>query len=395
MERWGGDFSLPRFRAKLANKNLLHPDVEPGYEELYRPELGGRTIVKRSNTASPGMGFSPELSRSRFSGLAASNLDSPFRSSTTALGVSRAGLAEVGRSSMQQPSLTSSSSAPLLGLRRCEVGPARPPKPQPVPAPPPSSVEDRKEWQKQRDVEAASRKLWVAVHGSEGYLRQELAAFGADPKVHFENIAKISPGGVKKALKMGAQIDWQNDEWDGATLLIKVVRQGSQELTQYLLAMGADPTICDSSGRNVLHWAAIGGQVPIVMEFLTPGRLPTEMMATCIDEEDEGGDTPIHLSSFYGHLAVTRLLVRAQADPGQQNGGGFTPLELAESRRNWLVAQYLNDFRQQDADVEDGKKVAGSPPNYRQDTNISLYGCQANRDRVEALRNLAAETKKK
>merc|ERR1719506_459894 len=50
--KWSGDYTLPRYRAKLANQYFLHPNVAPGYEELYRSDLGERTISRRDNAAS-------------------------------------------------------------------------------------------------------------------------------------------------------------------------------------------------------------------------------------------------------------------------------------------------------------------------------------------------------
>merc|ERR1719265_2883712 len=122
--RWGGDFSLPRFRAKLANRHLLHPDVEPGYLELYRPELGGRTITKRSSAELRMASTSPDFGRARSlgspTGAALDTILFP-RSSSTMLGDTRLAFAETSRSfgssSMLQPSLSATSSAPLLGLR--------------------------------------------------------------------------------------------------------------------------------------------------------------------------------------------------------------------------------------------------------------------------------------
>lgn len=390
--RWGGDFSLPRFRAKLANKYLLHPDVEPEYQELYRPELGERTIVKRDLENYGMTSTFSDFGRTRSGGFnnTALPLDATMmpRSSSSVFAESRRGLADTGRSLASTtgsiPTLSSSSSAPLLGLRRSMVGPARPPQVVKE-TPPPASSDDRKEWEKEKAIEAASKKLWVASNGAEFIMKKEfgaLAAASPDKTVPWAAISKISCGGIQRALKMGARVDWRNDEWDGATLLIKVVRQGAKELMLYLLAIGADPTICDKSGRNVLHWAAIEGRIPILTELL--GRIPAEMS---LDEGDGGGDTPIHLAAFYGHLPVTRLLVRAQADPNQRNAGGHSALELAEARRNWAVAQYLNEYRQQQADADNGREGEG-------ELEINDFLRASDQIRVRELRLLAAEQPK-
>merc|ERR1719311_895752 len=63
-----------------------------------------------------------------------------------------------------------------------------------------------------------------------------------------------------------------------------------------------------------------------------------------------GGDSPLHLAAYHGHLVVVRLLVRKGADPAMENGGGFTPQQLAESRRMWPVVNYLTNYRHQQLD---------------------------------------------
>jgi len=84
------------------------------------------------------------------------------------------------------------------------------------------------------------------------------------------------------------------------------------------------------------------------------------MMSVCPDldacQADNGGDQPLHLAAYHGHLPVVRLLIRAGADPSQANDAGYTPIELATGRRYWSVARYLGEFRTHEADKEIGKE---------------------------------------
>jgi len=203
----------------------------------------------------------------------------------------------------------------------------------------------------------ASKQLWTAINGSEMAIKQHAVQMEIDRKNGsvVVPIAKMAlPGSMKNAMKNGAKLDWRNDDWDGATLLLKAVRSGQLEVASWCLGSGADPTIVDKSGRGLLHWAALEGSAAM-MEFAlneAPDINPAQV--------DGGGDGPVHLASFAGNLPVVRLLVQAQADPLAKNNGGFTPLDVAKSKRMWHVVRYLNEFRQLEDDRVTGVLTKGA-----------------------------------
>jgi len=406
--RWGGDFSLPRFRAKLANKYLLHPDVEPYYSEVYKSEIGQHTILRKDATESPSFSL---LSGSRF-------LESP--SGRLDVGASLASLSSVDPSRSSWNTSTNrpvrrQASVPTLGLRRVEVPPASmhppPPGTQPLPmlrggrstsgstglrdapqdslqksvsmssltltmpqspAAPgsPSAAEAKSEESKDKAIEAACKQLWVAAHGSEVYFKQQLILMKSDPKA--SGLGKMPmPGAINKAMKLGAKIDWRCEEWDGATLLLKAVRSGSLELAMYLLSVGADPTVQDRSGRNALHWAAFEGNAQM-MEWVL-----TNMPMLPLEEGDGFGDGPLHLAAFSGHLPVVRLLVREQADPDVVNTRGFSAVEMAKSGRMWHVLRYFEACRQ----LEEDKLCRDCGKLYGKDSPV-CKSCGRRRDKV-------------
>jgi len=195
----------------------------------------------------------------------------------------------------------------------------------------------------QRNIEAACRQLWSGSHALELQVKRQLKIMQKDPK---SNLSKTClPWMVSQALQRGARLDWRSAEWDGATLLLKSVRTGSMDLVAYLLHMGADPAVTDNSGRGLLHWAAVEGNCKMMEHFLANLHLDT-------NKADSGGDTPLHLASFHGHLPVVRLLVMAGTKTDTPNNGGFFPHDLAEAGRRWHVASYLRDPRAQDKDAE-------------------------------------------
>mmetsp|Transcript_34796 Transcript_34796/g.81228 ORF Transcript_34796/g.81228 Transcript_34796/m.81228 type:complete len:440 (+) Transcript_34796:104-1423(+) len=413
MLKWTGDFSVPRFRAKLANKYLLHPDVEPGYEEVYRPDLGDTTIVSKERAArldatwaysTGGFATSPKAADASAAtwrpGLASSARWDMTRSSPSLYGTGRSTVMPGWGSKTDSFFAASkrSVSVPSIGCRRTEVTPASmqvPPTDSEGPrlkrqqqqqsamssslsslpaAPTSPTPEERKELEKEKNSEAASKKLWAAAHGGEYVIKEQLTLYGT------EGLSKTPVSGMLKALKQGAKLDWQCEEWDGATLLIKAVRTNALELVMYLLAKGADPHIADKSGRTILHWAALEGNLQI-MEYLL-----TTVPNLNVDKADGGGDNAIHLAAYNGHLPVVRMLVRAQADTLSQNAGGFVPQELAETRRMWHVVTYLLDFRAQEKD----KAMALPRPGDRKPPPGSVEAQQSELRIQDLLRNCDA-----
>lgn len=218
-------------------------------------------------------------------------------------------------------------------------------------APPSASAPSSPTSDERKATEAvlASKRLWTFAGGSELLIKTQLVILkDEDPTVTnqalLQKLSKAPILGMVGALKQGAKIDWRNPDWDGATLLLKAVRTDSLPLALYCLALGADPLAVDDTGRSALHWAAIVGS-PEMMGYLLENY--TELDANGFDE---GGDTPMHLAAFHGHLPVVRLLVRSDADAEAANAGGFTPLDLAQARRVWHVVSYLSESRQHEED---------------------------------------------
>jgi len=365
--KWQGDFTLPRFRAKLANRYLLHPGLAPGYEEQYRSDLGDRTIARKEYSTSYD-----------FSASSSTKILTPLGGTNTQLGDSRGStLTQWGRSSKSSlgaagsSSLGRSSSVPVIGLRRMEAQPAAArlaktasssslAKTQERMPTSPTSADDKKEKEKEMAMEAACRRLWAAAHGCELNIKEFIDLRVDDPSMQL----KTCPvPGITKSLKQGAKLDWRNPEWDGATLFLKAVRTDAIGLAEYLLSVGGsagatnvDPLVLDNSGRGAFHWAAMGGN-PAMMEFLlkAPNITNVSGWESHIQAPDNGGDTPIHLASYYGHLSIVRLLTHAKVDPHQENDGGYSASDLSEARKMWHIGHYLSEKKQQKEDIETDK----------------------------------------
>ncbi|CAE7339425.1 ACAP2 [Symbiodinium pilosum] len=375
MLKWSGDYSLPRLRAKLATTGAGTEQTEPDYAEVYRPDLGQSTILRKE---SPEF-FAAVAETGGFEAFARSSgcnvLKKASRSPLAKTG-SFAGRTTLGQSfgqttftDLNQTSMTRTRSVPTLGSRSVEKWPAAV---EPLPPtwhvastsslpglakstsrgsllsraiPTPPAADDAKEKQ----VEAACKKLWTAVHGSEKYIKDEIKRLhkeepGVSNQAFLAKLNKADANfpSIKKALKTGAKIDWKNPEWDGATLLIRAARTGSLELAKFCLSQAANITERDNSGRGVLHWTALSGNNELMQYFLTEYREQLN-----VAQEDGGGDSPLHLGAYAGQLGVVRLLIRADARE-TQNAGGFTPTQLAEARRMWHVVRHLRENQNDD-----------------------------------------------
>lgn len=92
------------------------------------------------------------------------------------------------------------------------------------------------------------------------------------------------------------------------------------ELTRRI-AGGLDPNLRDTSGRSVLHHAALLGQAPAVRVLLENGAE--------VDAQNIQRRTALALAADQGHAQVVALLLDAGADPNIAGIADQTPLHLA------------------------------------------------------------------
>jgi len=415
MLRWSGDYTLPRFRAKLATKYLHHPHMEPEYAEVYRPDLGESTHLrkessldwKRSTSVGDGisrglrtdtpsgakrslfdttgprvcsiksrellhdiMRLEDELDDDRVQRVLASgaaqrpplwstrppsmNLDSTIQSEPSQL--------YSGSFSSTLPrQLGRSTSVPILGVRRAEVttGVLRPIKNSTL----------RPGSKAGATSSSTAMMSPPASPASPSSLERK-----RDDKNKLEVATKqlwVATHGGEFYFKEAASTD-------------DPVGKDPSDYIKDALNNGADVNMPrdEWNGGTLLLKAARTGQLELAMFCLekdgkadvvdNSGRgvlhwaaleghmqlvqwLLVKVPTLSPKELDYEGDGPLHLAAFGGSLPIVRLLVRAKANPQARSGTGFTPLDLAEARRKWHVARYLRDARQQEDDLSQGK----------------------------------------
>ena len=65
--------------------------------------------------------------------------------------------------------------------------------------------------------------------------------------------------------------------------------------------------------------------------------------ASCIDEPNNEGDTPLHLAAWNNQFAVVRRLVESGATVLSFNKDGHTPADLAMEKGHTAIKEFLDE----------------------------------------------------
>jgi ankyrin repeat protein len=195
---------------------------------------------------------------------------------------------------------------------------------------------------------------------------------------------------VKKHLAAGATV---NDKDDGGwSPLHSASTLGHKEIAELLIAAGADVNAKTNDGytpldtaitpfnnkteiasllhkhggkHGTIHSAVGGGDVEAVKEFLAAGAdvnvkddtyggfTPLHIAANKevaelliangadVNAKDDGGVTPLHSASTFGHKEITELLITKGADVNAKTNDGYTPLDRAILNEDTEAADLL------------------------------------------------------
>jgi ankyrin repeat protein len=134
---------------------------------------------------------------------------------------------------------------------------------------------------------------------------------------------------VKQHLAAGADVNAKDDKF-GITPLHIAAAYGEKEVTELLIANGADVKVADMSLMTPLHFAVVFGHKEIVELLIVNGA---DMNA----KDGNVGWTPLHYAAFNGHKEIAELLIAKGADVNAKSEDGETPLDYA----NGVVANLL------------------------------------------------------
>lgn len=110
---------------------------------------------------------------------------------------------------------------------------------------------------------------------------------------------------------------------DPSSALSQAVAFGYPDIVRVLISAGAQATLTESSGINLLHWAAIANRPEVIPQLVEAG--------VSINAKDDFDFTPIMYAATidFGNRACLQALLKAGADPTIRNAEGRTALEQA------------------------------------------------------------------
>ena len=117
--------------------------------------------------------------------------------------------------------------------------------------------------------------------------------------------------------------------------LSQAVTYGYADVTRTLIEAGASATVSESSGINLLHWAAMTNHPEVIPVLVEAGA--------SVNATDEFNYTPLMYAATidFGDAEVLKALLKAGADPKIRNDKGRTALEQARFYRHSLLEAAL------------------------------------------------------
>jgi ankyrin repeat protein len=133
---------------------------------------------------------------------------------------------------------------------------------------------------------------------------------------------------VNDLIVLGANLDWQDEEYDETTLHLTAY-YGRVEIARMLIDAKADVNVQDDGGCTPLRMGAFYGEVEIVRMLIDAGA--------DVNVQDEDGMTALHRALENWHLypityeKIARMLVDAGARKDIQDEYGELPYDLART----------------------------------------------------------------
>jgi ankyrin repeat protein len=120
-----------------------------------------------------------------------------------------------------------------------------------------------------------------------------------------------------------------------AEALAEAVTFGNPDIVRALIKAGADVSIREASGVNLLHWATITHRAAVI-PVLADAHVP-------LDDTDDFGFTPLMYAATldHGNTETLQELLKAGADRSIRNLEGRTPLQQARRLKHSQLADAL------------------------------------------------------
>ncbi|XP_046371140.2 ankyrin repeat domain-containing protein 50-like [Haliotis rufescens] len=129
-------------------------------------------------------------------------------------------------------------------------------------------------------------------------------------------------------------IDINSRSKKGKTPLMKAAYYGQSDVLKFLVSEGANVSLVDDDGDNILHWACIGGQVGVVKYLLS-------QYSVDINSRAKMGKTPLMKAAYYGHRDVLEFLVSKGANVSMVDDDGDNIIHYASIRGQVEVLKHI------------------------------------------------------
>eukprot|EP00039_Didymoeca_costata_P017741 m.330506 g.330506 ORF g.330506 m.330506 type:complete len:262 (+) comp16584_c0_seq4:663-1448(+) len=181
--------------------------------------------------------------------------------------------------------------------------------------------------------------MWAAEEGHLGIMKRLLdknaeidARNNAGGTALMWTAFEKKPDAALMLLTAGANPNLQDDK--GFTACIISADLGDQDTMTHILAFNANTSIQDNTGASALHAAATKGHIHIMRQLIKAGS-PLEL------KDQEGGFTPLMISSSVNNLPAVELLIESGAQVDAAGSLGNTALLIAVQEDFAEIASYL------------------------------------------------------
>ncbi|XP_046550760.1 ankyrin repeat domain-containing protein 17-like [Haliotis rubra] len=127
------------------------------------------------------------------------------------------------------------------------------------------------------------------------------------------------------------------------TAVMLAAESGHKDVVELLVDTGADVSLVDETGDNILHCACRGGDVEVVKYILSQNMVD-------IDSLGHEKKTPVMLAGQYGHKEVVEVLVKHGANLSLRDKVGDNILHLGCWKGHLDVVKYIVSLHRVDID---------------------------------------------
>ncbi|XP_067653128.1 serine/threonine-protein phosphatase 6 regulatory ankyrin repeat subunit A-like [Haliotis asinina] len=191
-----------------------------------------------------------------------------------------------------------------------------------------------------KDCEEMTPVMLAASHGKSEVFDM-LIKKGADLSVIDKNGDNIlhwacRGGNVKivNYILMQNIVDINSKGYKEKTPVMLAASHGKSEVFDMMMKKGADLSVIDKNGDNILHWACRGGNVKIVNYILIQNTLD-------INSKGYEDKTPVMLAASHGKNEVFNILMKKGADLSVTDDDGHNILHCACRGGNVNIVSYI------------------------------------------------------